>query len=103
MFKAQPPPFRLSMAAPQSDALRTCIFDAEVCAKAKLLLLMGITNRFSYRKYVMAQVDIHSRNQVMHCLFPTYVLDTVLDAMIEQEKLSLECWITKPVARRLIC
>ncbi|KFJ92889.1 hypothetical protein JF55_05470 [Pseudomonas sp. 1-7] len=38
----------------------------------------------------MAQVNNHSVEQVMHGLFPKRVLDTVLDAMTDHEKLSLE-------------
>lgn len=38
----------------------------------------------------MAQVNNRSIEQVMHGLFPKRVLDTVLDAMTDHEKLSLE-------------
>ncbi|MCY1312505.1 hypothetical protein D9M70_629320 [compost metagenome] len=38
----------------------------------------------------MAQVNNHTTEQVMHGLFPKRVLDTVLDAMTDHEKLSLE-------------
>lgn len=38
----------------------------------------------------MAQVNNHSVDQMMHGLFPKRVLDTVLDAMTDHEKLSLE-------------
>lgn len=38
----------------------------------------------------MAQVNSHSVEQVMHGLFPKRVLDTVLDAMTDNEKMSLE-------------
>lgn len=38
----------------------------------------------------MAQVNNHSVEQVMHGLFPKRVLDTVLDAMTDNEKMSLE-------------
>lgn len=38
----------------------------------------------------MAQVNNHSIDQVMRGLFPKRVLDTVLDAMTDHEKLSLE-------------
>jgi len=38
----------------------------------------------------MARVNNHSVDQVMHGLFPKRVLDTVLDAMTDHEKLSLE-------------
>jgi len=38
----------------------------------------------------MAQVNNHTPDQVMHGLFPKRVVDTVLDAMTDHEKLSLE-------------
>jgi type I restriction enzyme R subunit len=38
----------------------------------------------------MAQVNNHTAEQVMHGLFPKRVVDTVLDAMTDHEKLSLE-------------
>lgn len=38
----------------------------------------------------MAQVSNHSPEQVMHGLFPKRVLDSVLDAMTDFEKLSLQ-------------
>ncbi len=45
---------------------------------------------YSRQEDVMAQVNSHSVEQVMHGLFPNRVLDTVLDAMTDHEKLSLE-------------
>lgn len=38
----------------------------------------------------MAQVNNHSEDQAMRGLFPKRVLDTVLNAMTDHEKLSLE-------------
>lgn len=38
----------------------------------------------------MAQVKNHSVDQIMHGLYPKRVLDTVLDAMTDNEKMSLE-------------
>ena len=38
----------------------------------------------------MAQISHRSIEQIMHDLFPKRVLDTVLDAMTDHEKLSLE-------------
>jgi type I restriction enzyme, R subunit len=38
----------------------------------------------------MAQVNNHTPEQVMHGLFPQRVIDTVLDSMTDNEKLSLE-------------
>lgn len=38
----------------------------------------------------MAQLKSHSPQQVMHGLFPKRVTDTVLDAMQDHQKLSME-------------
>ena len=54
------------------------------------LTLTGIAQRISRQEDVMAQVNNHSVDQVMHGLFPKRVLDTVLDAMTDNEKMSLE-------------
>lgn len=66
------------------------IFGAEVSDDDQLLFLTGIAQRISRQEDVMAQVNKHSVDQVMHGLFPKRVLDTVLDAMTDHEKLSLE-------------
>ncbi|MCQ2035913.1 type I restriction endonuclease subunit R [Stutzerimonas kunmingensis] len=66
------------------------IFGAEVSDEDQLQFLTGIAQRISRQEDVMAQVNNHSVEQVMHGLFPKRVLDTVLDAMTDHEKLSLE-------------
>lgn len=66
------------------------IFGAEVSDDDQLQFLTGIAQRISRQADVMAQVNNHSVDQVMHGLFPKCVLDTVLDAMTDHEKLSLE-------------
>lgn len=66
------------------------IFGAEVSDDDQLQFLAGIAQRISRQEDVMAQVNNHSVEQVMHGLFPKRVLDTVLDAMTDHEKLSLE-------------
>ncbi len=71
------------------DALND-IFGAEVSDEDQLQFLTGIAQRISRQEDVMAQVNSHSVEQVMHGLFPKRVLDTVLDAMTDHEKLSLE-------------
>ncbi|MEH6498907.1 MAG: DEAD/DEAH box helicase family protein, partial [Pseudoalteromonas distincta] len=71
------------------DALND-IFGAEVSDEDQLQFLTGIAQRISRQDDVMAQVNNHSVEQVMHGLFPKRVLDTVLDAMTDHEKLSLE-------------
>ncbi|EJN21131.1 helicase, type I site-specific restriction-modification system restriction subunit, partial [Pseudomonas sp. GM80] len=66
------------------------IFGAEVSDDDQLQFLTGIAQRISRQEDVMAQVNNHSVDQVMHGLFPKRVLNTVLDAMTDHEKLSLE-------------
>ena len=48
----------------------------------------GVDLRKFYRH--LEEVLSHTVEQVMHGLFPKRVLDTVLDAMTDHEKLSLE-------------
>ncbi|ARU87324.1 type I restriction endonuclease subunit R [Pseudomonas sp. M30-35] len=71
------------------DALND-IFGAEVSDDDQLQFLTGIAQRISRQEDVMAQVNSHSVEQVMHGLFPKRVVDTVLDAMTDNEKMSLE-------------
>ncbi|SFB53952.1 type I restriction enzyme, R subunit [Azotobacter beijerinckii] len=52
--------------------------------------LTGIAQRIRRQEDVMAQVNSQPADQVMHGLLPRRVLDTVLDAMTDHEKLSLE-------------
>jgi len=66
------------------------IFGAEVSDDDQLQFLTGIAQRISRQEDVMAQVNSHSVEQIMHGLFPKRVLNTVLDAMTDHEKLSLE-------------
>ncbi|AXA65425.1 type I restriction endonuclease subunit R [Pseudomonas oryzihabitans] len=66
------------------------IFGAEVSDDDQLHFLTGIAKRISRQEDVMAQVNNHSTEQVMHGLFPKRVLDTVLDCITDHEKLSLE-------------
>jgi type I restriction enzyme, R subunit len=48
----------------------------------------------------MAQVNNHKPEQVMHGLFPKRVIDAVLDAMTDHEKLSLEVLDNENAGRR---
>src|SRR5690554_2106260 len=48
---------------------------------------------------VMAQVDSHSTDQVMHGLFPKRLTDLVLDSMTDHEKLSMEILESEPKQR----
>jgi type I restriction enzyme R subunit len=71
------------------DALND-LFGAEVSDEDQLQFLTAIANRIRREEDVMAQVKNHQPEQVMHGLFPQRVVDTVLDAMTDNEKLSLE-------------
>lgn len=66
------------------------LFGAEVSDDDQVQFLNTIAQRISRQDDVMAQVKTHSVEQVMHGLFPQRVVDTVLDAMTDHEKLSLE-------------
>ena len=66
------------------------LFDAEVSDDDQVQFLNTIAQRISRQNDVMAQINNHASDQVMHGLFPKRVIDTVLDAMTDYEKLSLE-------------
>ena len=66
------------------------LFGAEVSDDDQLQFLETIAGRISRQQDVMAQVEKYSTEQVMHGLFPKRVIDTVLDVMSDNEKLSLE-------------
>lgn len=80
------------------DALND-IFGSEVSDDDQLQFLTGIAQGISRQEDVMAQVNNHSVDQVRHGLFPKRVLDTVLDAMTDHEKLSLEVLDNEPKSR----
>ncbi|GEN26087.1 hypothetical protein HCU01_40360 [Halomonas cupida] len=61
-------------------------YGAEVSDDDKLHFTNGIVER---DEAVMIQVQNHSEDQVMHGLFPKKVTDAVLDALSDQEKLSM--------------
>ncbi|RFA25786.1 restriction endonuclease subunit R [Alkalilimnicola ehrlichii] len=66
------------------------LFGAEVSDDDKLHFANGVADRIERDDAVMAQVNSHSAEQVMHGLFPKRVIDTVLDAMNDNEKLSMQ-------------
>ncbi|WP_008316599.1 type I restriction endonuclease subunit R [Leptolyngbya sp. PCC 6406] len=66
------------------------LFGAEVSDDDQVKFLNDIADRVSRQEDVMAQINNHTPEQVMHGLFPKRVLDMVLDAMTDYEKLSLE-------------
>lgn len=76
------------------------LFGAEVSDADQLQFLTTIANRISRQSDVMAQVNNHAPEQVMHGLFPKRVVDTVLDAMTDHEKLSLEVLDNEETGRK---
>ncbi|MGB3296214.1 MAG: DEAD/DEAH box helicase family protein [Phormidesmis sp.] len=66
------------------------LFGAEVSDDDQVQFLNTIAQRISRQEDVMAQVKNHNAEQVMHGLFPKRVVETVLDAMTDHEKLSLD-------------
>lgn len=66
------------------------LFGAEITDDNQLHFANGIAARLSQDEEVMAQVNSHSPEQVMHGVFPKRVVDSVLDAMNDNEKLSEE-------------
>ncbi|KXS54011.1 MAG: type I restriction enzyme, R subunit [Marinobacter sp. T13-3] len=66
------------------------IFGAEVSDEDQLHFANGIADRVRRDEGVMAQVNNHSTEQVMHGLFPKRLTDLVLDSMTDHEKLSME-------------
>ena len=65
------------------------IYGAEVHDEDQLNFANGIADRLRRDDAVMAQVNNHSEDQVMHGLLPKRVTDAVLDAMNDHEKLSM--------------
>jgi type I restriction enzyme, R subunit len=76
------------------------LFGAEVSDEDQVQFLNTIAQRISRQEDVMAQVNNHTPEQVMHGLFPQRVVDTVLDAMTDHEKLSLEVLDNEESGRR---
>ena len=66
------------------------LFGAEVSDEDQLHFARGIAERVRRDDEVMAQVEAHSTEQVMHGLFPKRLVDFVLDAMSDNEKMSME-------------
>jgi type I restriction enzyme R subunit len=66
------------------------LFGAEVSDEDQLHFANGVADRIRRDESVMAQVENHSVDQVMHGLFPRRVTDTVLDAMTDHEKLAMQ-------------
>lgn len=71
------------------DALNE-IFGAEVSDEDQLHFANGIAERVRRDDAVMAQVNNHTSDQVMHGLRPKRLTDLVLDSITDHEKLSME-------------
>lgn len=76
------------------------LFGAEVTDADQVQFLNTIAQRISRQEDVMAQVNNHTLDQVMHGLFPQRVVDTVLDALTDHEKLSLTVLENEASARQ---
>jgi type I restriction enzyme, R subunit len=76
------------------------LFGAEVSDDDQVQFLNTIAQRISRQDDVMAQVNSHTPDQVMHGLLPKRVIDTVIDAMTDHEKLSLEVLDNEQSGRR---
>ncbi|TKR53272.1 type I restriction endonuclease subunit R [Allopusillimonas ginsengisoli] len=71
------------------DALNE-LFGAEISDEDQLHFANGVASRISRDEEVMAQVNSHSPEQVMHGVFPKRLEDIVLDAMTDNEKMAME-------------
>lgn len=71
------------------DALND-LFGAEISDDDQLHFANGVAARISRDEEVMAQVNGHSSEQVMHGVFPKRIEDIVLDAMTDNEKMAME-------------
>ncbi|WP_447529518.1 type I restriction endonuclease subunit R [Vreelandella sp. TE19] len=65
------------------------LYGSEVSDDDKLHFANGIADRIERDEAVMNQVKNHSEDQVMHGLFPKKVTDAVIDALGDQETLSM--------------
>ncbi|GAB2730675.1 hypothetical protein [Halomonas garicola] len=65
------------------------LYGAEVSDDDKIHFATGIADRISRDEAVMAQVNNHTPEQVMHGLLPTRVQEAVMDAMKDQETLTM--------------
>lgn len=66
------------------------LFGAQVGDDDQLHFFNGVADRVCRDSEVMAQVNNHTPERVMHGLFPRRVVDAVLDSMTDHEKLAME-------------
>ena len=76
------------------------LYGAEVGDDDKLHFANGIADRIERDEAVMTQVRTHAEDQVMHGLFPKRVTDAVLDAINDNEKLSLPVLENEEIGRQ---
>lgn len=76
------------------------LFGAEVGDDDKLHFAQGIADRIRRDDAVMAQIDKHTPDEVMHGRYPKLLADTVLDAMTDHEKLSMEVLSSPEISRQ---
>jgi type I restriction enzyme R subunit len=76
------------------------LFGAEVSDDDKLHFAQGIAERIRRDDAVMAQIDKHTPDEVMHGRYPKLLADTVLDAMTDHEKLSMEVLSNPEISRQ---
>ncbi len=77
------------------------LFGAEVGDADQVQFLNTIAERISRQADVMAQVNNHTAEQAMHGLLPQRIVETVLDAMSDHEKLSLKVLDNEANGRKL--
>jgi|AntDeeMinimDraft_4_1070355.scaffolds.fasta_scaffold00875_3 type I restriction enzyme R subunit len=65
------------------------VYGADVSDADKLHFANGIAERIERDEAVMAQVNNHSAEQVMHGLLPKKITEVVLDSLSDHEKLSM--------------
>ena len=75
------------------------LFGAEVGDDDKLEFAQGIARRIGRDEEVMAQINKHSENEVMHGLLPQRLVDYVVDAMDVNEMMSMEILESKEKQR----
>ena len=66
------------------------LFGSEVDDDDQLHFANGVADRIRRDEAVMAQVEQHSPDQVMHGLFPKRVTDAVLDAINDDESMAMK-------------
>ena len=77
------------------------LFGAEVGEADQVQFLNTIAERIRRQEDVMAQINNHTAEQVMHGLLPDRIVETVLEAMSDHEKLSSQVLSNEANGRKL--